>query len=86
MSEVLKLVLGATLVLALYFISTFVAFARNRSNVRAIFLLNALTGWTVIGWGVALLWANASESALQGEVARPGSGCSGRENVEKRAA
>jgi hypothetical protein len=45
---------GALLV---YFIPTFVASARNQENRFAIFALNLVLGWTVIGWIGALMWA-----------------------------
>lgn len=31
--------------------------AANHKNGRAIFVTNLLFGWTLIGWGVALIWA-----------------------------
>jgi len=34
-----------------------VAGARHHHNGLAIFMLNLLLGWTVIGWVVALIWA-----------------------------
>ncbi|CAN5202609.1 hypothetical protein BH10PLA2_BH10PLA2_34400 [soil metagenome] len=40
-----------------YFLPTFVASCRERSNTGAIFCLNLLLGATVIGWGVAFVWA-----------------------------
>lgn len=43
--------------LALYFLPTIVAFLRKHKNTLAIFLLNFLTGFTLIGWVIALIWA-----------------------------
>jgi hypothetical protein len=43
----------------LYFLPTLIA--RDKPDVMAIFLVNLLFGWTVIGWFVALIWACASE-------------------------
>jgi hypothetical protein len=45
--------------LAIYFIPTIVAAVRERQIV-AILFLNLLTGWTFIGWVVALVWAISS--------------------------
>jgi hypothetical protein len=42
---------------ALYFIPTMVAFYRNHTNCVAIFILNLLLGWTLLGWAGALIWA-----------------------------
>lgn len=43
----------------LYFLPTIIA--RDKPDVMAIFLVNLLFGWTVIGWFVALIWACAAE-------------------------
>lgn len=43
----------------LYFLPTIIA--RDKPDVMAIFLVNLLFGWTVIGWFVALIWACATE-------------------------
>jgi hypothetical protein len=47
--------------LALYFMPTVIAYSRKKSNVTAIFVLNLLLGWTLIGWVVALVWSLAQE-------------------------
>ena len=43
--------------LGAYFIPWFVALGRKHHNTPAIFLLNLLLGWTLIGWVVAMVWA-----------------------------
>jgi len=43
----------------LYFLPTIIA--RDKHDVMAIFLVNLLFGWTVIGWFIALIWACAAE-------------------------
>ena len=45
------------LIFALYFLPTLVAFLRQHKNKLAIFLLNLLLGWTVLGWVVSLVWS-----------------------------
>ena len=40
-----------------YFIPTLVAYCRRHHNAGAIFFLNFLLGWTIIGWVIALFWA-----------------------------
>ena len=47
--------------MGLYFIPTAVADYRKRKNFKAIFALNLVGGWTVIGWIVALVWALTDE-------------------------
>ena len=39
----------------LYFLPAFAG--RSKRNAAAIFALNLLLGWTLIGWVVALVWA-----------------------------
>jgi hypothetical protein len=45
--------------IAIYFIPTFIAASRQHKNTLAIVLVNILTGWTFIGWIVALVWSVA---------------------------
>jgi hypothetical protein len=40
-----------------YLIPTLVAYCRRHHNAGAIFWLNFLLGWTIIGWVISLLWA-----------------------------
>jgi hypothetical protein len=42
---------------ALYFAPTFVATSRGHHNTGAIFALNLLLGWIVLGWIAALIWS-----------------------------
>jgi hypothetical protein len=39
----------------LYFFPTLIG--RKKRNAGAIFVLNLLLGWTLIGWIIALVWA-----------------------------
>ena len=41
----------------LHFAPTFVAVWRKHPNRIAIFVINLLFGWTIIGWIVALIWS-----------------------------
>ena len=43
--------------LPIYFVPAIVAFARGHHNKIAIALLNALLGWTAIGWIASLVWS-----------------------------
>ena len=43
--------------LALYFIPSIIAIVKGRRNKMAIFALNILLGWTLIGWVVSLVWS-----------------------------
>ena len=52
-----NLILGATLPvgICLYFLPTILAVTRIRQRRAAVFLVNLLFGWTVIGWIAAML-------------------------------
>lgn len=42
---------------ALYFVPTICAMFRQHRNSTAIFVLNLLLGWVVVGWIIAMVWA-----------------------------
>jgi hypothetical protein len=46
------------IIIALYFLPAIVAAIRHHPNQNAIFIQNLLLGWTIIGWIIALIWAN----------------------------
>lgn len=56
LAVILLFVLGAML----YFLPTILGW--NKRNVVAIFLLNLLLGWSVLGWIVALIWALSKDA------------------------
>lgn len=43
----------------LYFLPTIIA--RDKTDVMAIFIINLLFGWTIIGWFISLIWACSAE-------------------------
>ncbi len=43
--------------LTIYFLPTLIALMRHHHNRLAIFILNLLLGWTLLGWIVAMVWA-----------------------------
>jgi hypothetical protein len=45
---------------AIYFFPSIVG--RDKRNSSAIFVLNLLLGWTLIGWVVALVWAMTKDN------------------------
>lgn len=60
-----------------YMAPTVVAAYRDHPRKSAIFFINLLAGWTVIGWIVALVWALSGDRGEQpvaspGDEARPG--------------
>lgn len=50
-----------------YFLPWVVALGRKHNNALAIFLLNLLLGWTMLGWVIALIWSATSNT--RGRVA-----------------
>jgi len=48
----------------LYFVPTVIAVKREKHNRLAIAGLNIVLGWTVIGWGAALVWALLKDKPL----------------------
>jgi len=53
---ILGLILIVVLV-AMYFAPTIIAVMRKHHNLRAVAALNALLGWTCIGWVAAFVWS-----------------------------
>ena len=49
--------LTVTVIFAVYFLPSIIASSRKHKNKLAIFLLNLLLGWTVLGWIVSLVWS-----------------------------
>jgi hypothetical protein len=49
----------------MYFVPTVVAAARKHSQTLAIFFLNLLLGWSVIGWVGALIWSLTTSQPQQ---------------------
>ena len=45
------------LIFIFYFLPALIAFLRQHKNKLAIFLLNLLLGWTILGWVGSLVWS-----------------------------
>ena len=54
---------------ALYFLPSLIG--SKKRNAAAIFILNLLLGWTVVGWVVALVWALTVETPMGGMPQAP---------------
>jgi len=54
--KILELLL-VVMMFVLYFLPAVIAFLRKHKNKLAIFLLNLLLGWTVLGWTASLIWS-----------------------------
>ncbi len=53
--------------LVVYLVPALLAFTKGHPNRRGIFALNLLTGWSVIGWALALVWSLPGKGATEGE-------------------
>jgi Superinfection immunity protein len=51
--------------LFVYFMPTILAKGRNHHNASAVFIINLLLGWTLVGWAVALAWAFTTPAPAQ---------------------
>ena len=60
-------VIGVILVISLssYFLPTIVAAVRPAKRPAAIFTVNLVFGWTVIGWIATLIWAMSQPAQAQ---------------------
>ena len=56
-SEALGALIVLLLCLAFWFLPVIIAANRNHRNTTAIFILDLLLGWTIIGWIIALIWS-----------------------------
>lgn len=54
---IIILIIIAPALLVSYFLPFFVALLRGHQNTVKIFLLTLFSGWTLIGWIIALVWA-----------------------------
>ena len=77
-SDIANMIGGMVLVtvgVPLYFLPSIVG--KHKRNATAIFVLNLLTGWTVISWIIAVVWACAAKppslfiSAIRRRIALP---------------
>jgi hypothetical protein len=50
--------------LLFYFLPSFIAWARHHHNSAAIFIVNLLLGFSMIGWIIALVWAFSNPSPI----------------------
>lgn len=55
--EVIGVLVVVFLGVVLYFVPWMVAASRKHRNTTAIFALNFLLGWTIIGWVAAFVWS-----------------------------
>jgi len=59
------LIILGILALVLYFLPTILSLILRRRNTLAIFAMNLLLGWSLVGWVVALVWALTKDNQNQ---------------------
>jgi hypothetical protein len=59
----MEAVLLFLVLIIVYFLPSWVAFSREKQNLLAIFMVNLIFGWTLLGWGIALVWACLKDEA-----------------------
>ncbi len=52
-------------IVAMFFMPSLIAHSRKHKNAMAIFVLNLLLGWTVLGWVFACVWACTNNTEPQ---------------------
>src|ERR1700682_5143995 len=60
----------AVVAMLVYFAPSIVADRRGRRSVLLLALVNALLGWTIVGWLAALYWAFHRDSPKKGDRIR----------------
>jgi hypothetical protein len=67
MSGMLAILFG----IAMYFLPAIVAHHRQHVSFGAIFLVNLLLGWSIIGWIVCFAWACSGHTRQQVVILPP---------------
>jgi len=67
MFEMLAILFG----IAMYFLPAIVAHHRRHVSSGAIFLINLLLGWSIIGWIVCFAWACSGSTRQQVVILPP---------------
>lgn len=53
------------LILLIYFLPSITAYSRKHKNTEAILALNFLTGWTLVGWVISLVWSLTKQEGVK---------------------
>jgi len=67
MFELLALICGV----AMYFLPAIIAYHRHHLSSGAIFFINLLLGWSIIGWIVCFAWACSGNTRQQVVILPP---------------
>ena len=65
-NETVARVIGIVSAALIYFVPAIIAKRRHIENLEAIFLVNLVFGWTILGWIGALIWSIIEKQKGQG--------------------
>ena len=63
--------LAMLIIVVVYFLPSAMAVKRNHESKWAIFILNLLAGWTLLGWVAAFIWSFMSQTAVSANNSSP---------------
>lgn len=69
--EILVALVALFLAIYFYFLPTITAAYIKHHNQKAIFLLNLLLGWTLLGWITALVWSATAVNPISTSQPQP---------------
>ncbi len=46
----------------IYYVPTMISMAKKRPDIMKVFVINLLSGWTLFGWVITLVWVLATDS------------------------
>jgi len=64
----MKLITISIISLLIYFFPTMIG--SDKKDSTAIFILNLLLGWTLVGWVVALVWAASKDDKTNDQIVK----------------
>ena len=70
-NEALAHVIGILSAALIYFVPALIAKRRHIENLEAIFLVNLVFGWTVLGWIGALIWSIIEKQKVKESIESP---------------
>ncbi|MBO5928224.1 MAG: superinfection immunity protein [Clostridia bacterium] len=67
MESIVLIIIGCVLI---YFLPSCIGWSRSHNNGTAIFILNLLLGWTILGWVCALIWSFTNSNKPEQVIAQ----------------
>ena len=70
-NEAVARVIGILSAALVYFVPALIAKRRHTENLEALFLVNLVFGWTVLGWIGALIWSIIEKQNVNESIDSP---------------